>query len=117
MGLEIEDKLIECISFSSQQFLWSNAIFFAERLVAERNRVGVSEIQLEQSYFILASLYHSQGKFEQSFRILQTHANKPSGLLTPESRYLYALTAYKLDKISLAQSVLYPNGTYMSNIP
>lgn len=127
----MEGKLEELIHYSLQNHLYSNAIFFGERLHAQ--------LLNEHSAYLLASIYYQEGHPNKSYSLLKNlslslsfkeqnstsstryssnnsnnNNNTNSPFNRPENRYLYALCCYELDKLKEAEVTLL-GGTHKGN--
>ncbi|CAN7001066.1 unnamed protein product [Brassica rapa subsp. trilocularis] len=87
----METLLANCVEKNLTQFMFSNAIFLCERLLAQ----FPSEVNLQ----LLARCYLSNSQPYSAYYILK-------GSKTPESRYLFAFSCFKLDLLGEAESAL-----------
>ena len=92
--LDLTSTLWAWTQHSLQNHLYENAIFLAERLVAESPS--------EPSKLMLATCYYSQGAPARAQMVL-------SGCSAPQNRYLLALCHMHLGKLVDAQNVLLGN--------
>jgi hypothetical protein len=89
----MEDILANGIQFSLANKLFDNAIFLAERLVAQNKS--------EQSALLLATCFYETKKYFKGYQLLKDATS-------PSSRYLGALCASQLNKLVEAQGLLLP---------
>ncbi|KFK38984.1 hypothetical protein AALP_AA3G185000 [Arabis alpina] len=82
--------------------MFTNAIFLAERLFAE----FPSEVNLQ----LLARCYLSNSQAYSAYYILK-------GSETPQSRYLFALSCFKLDLLGEAEAAFFPSEDYVEEVP
>jgi len=87
----LEQQLIEAIFDSLQNHIYSNAVFLAERLVAEKS--------CEETKSILAECYLSEMKPYKAYYILKD-------CKSDQNRYKFALTCFKLNKLKEAEKAL-----------
>ncbi|XP_018488588.2 cell division cycle protein 27 homolog A isoform X2 [Raphanus sativus] len=87
----MESLLVNSVEKNLTQFMFSNAIFLCERLLAD----FPSEVNLQ----LLARCYLSNGQPYSAYYILK-------GSKTPQSRYLFALSCFKLDLLGEAEAAL-----------
>ena len=87
----LEQQLIDAVFDSLQNHIYSNAVFLAERLVAERNS--------EETRAILAECYLSEMKPYKAYEVLKDCKNQ-------QNRYKFALTCFKLNKLKEAEKAL-----------
>lgn len=99
----MEDLVSRTIQASLSNFCYENAIFIAERYVSHSKRS-------EHSLNLLATCYTQASKYAMAYELL-----KNSSL--PQNRYLYAYCAFKMGKISEAESILKPKGRSLSEVP
>jgi anaphase-promoting complex subunit 3 len=100
----MEAALVNSIHYSLHNFLYHNAIFMAERLVAnEKNDLSVQ---------LLATAYLASGKPNQALAVLD-------GATSVRNRYLFALCAFKLGKLHEAERALVGDSHHLvpQNVP
>ncbi|CAH2053554.1 unnamed protein product, partial [Thlaspi arvense] len=101
--IKMETLLVNCIEKNLSQFMLTNAIFLCERLVAE----FPSEVNL----YLLARCYLSNSQAYSAYYILK-------GSKTPQSRYLFAFSCFKLDLLGEAEAALLPSEEeYVEQVP
>jgi len=98
----METHLIACIQESLSLCLFDNAIFLAERLMAEYPK--------ETNVFLLATCYHRANQPHRTFHLLRN-------LKSPSSRYLFAVVAMHLGKLAEVESALMPIPSTFENVP
>ncbi|XP_019092572.1 PREDICTED: cell division cycle protein 27 homolog A-like isoform X2 [Camelina sativa] len=98
----MENLLANCVEKNLSQFMFTNAIFFCERLLAE----FPSEVNLQ----LLARCYLSNSQAYSAYYILK-------GSKTPQSRYLFAFSCFKLDLFGEAEAALLPSEDYVDEVP
>ncbi|XP_021891927.1 cell division cycle protein 27 homolog B isoform X2 [Carica papaya] len=89
----MEALLINCVEKSLNQFTLNNAIFLCERLRAE----FPSEVNLQ----LLARCYLTNNQAYSAYHVLR-------GSKMAQSRYLFALSCFKMNLLSEAEAVLLP---------
>ncbi|KAJ3437710.1 cell division cycle protein 27 [Anaeramoeba flamelloides] len=97
----MESILLDCLKWSNKHFLFSNSIFFAERLFAENQ----SNTNLKQ----LASVYLKSGRIRQAYEILLGAG--PEQYLHPVNRYTFAMCCFRLGKYQDVLQILQPTKT------
>ncbi|KAJ6238205.1 cell division cycle protein 27 [Anaeramoeba flamelloides] len=97
----MESILLDCLKWSNNHFLFSNSIFFAERLFAENQ----SNTNLKQ----LASVYLKSGRIRQAYEILLGAG--PEQYLHPANRYIFAMCCFRLGKYQDVLQILQPTKT------
>lgn len=95
----MEAILIDCVQNSLRHFMYRNAIFICERLCAE----FPSEVNLQ----LLASCYLCNNQAYAAYQILK-------GTQMAQSRYLFALSCFRMDLLAEAEEALSP--THDSNL-
>lgn len=90
----LESHLVACVQESLSLYMQENAIFLAERLVAE--------FPTEGNHFLLATCYHRANQPYRAYHILK-------GLMGAQSRYLFALSCLNLGKLTEAETALMPD--------
>lgn len=98
----METHLIACVQESLSLCLFDNAIFLAERLMAEYPK--------ETNVFLLATCYHRANQPHRTFHLLRN-------LKSPSSRYLFAVVAMHLGKLTQVESALMPIPSTFENVP
>ncbi|KAJ5070717.1 cell division cycle protein 27 [Anaeramoeba ignava] len=98
----MEEILQQRVNWSLNQYLYSNAVFLAERLY--------SEFPNENNLFIIAEVYYRMGKVRQAYRILQMAGSQLYS--NSNNRYLFALCCYSLSKFIEAEEVLTSSSSY-----
>ncbi|EOA33148.1 hypothetical protein CARUB_v10016489mg [Capsella rubella] len=98
----MENLLANCVERNLSQFMFTNAIFFCERLLAE----FPTEVNLQ----LLARCYLSNSQAYSAYYILK-------GSKTPQSRYLFAFSCFKLDLLGEAEAALLPGEDYVEEVP
>ncbi|CAN8259119.1 unnamed protein product [Cochlearia groenlandica] len=98
----METLLVNCVEKNLTQFMFTNAIFLCERLLAE----FPSEVNLQ----LLARCYLSNNQAYSAYYILK-------GSKTPQSRYLLAFSCFKLDLLREAEAALLPCEDYVEEVP
>ncbi|XP_019102195.1 PREDICTED: cell division cycle protein 27 homolog A-like isoform X2 [Camelina sativa] len=98
----MENLLANCVEKNLSQFMFTNAIFFCERLLAE----FPSEVNLQ----LLARCYLSNSQAYSAYYILK-------GSKTPQSRYLFAFSCFKLDLLGEAETALLPSEDNVDEVP
>eukprot|EP00887_Chlorella_sp_A99_P004840 scaffold4.g4840.t1 len=91
---EAEAHLVACVQESLALYLYDNAIFLCERLVAD--------FPTEANVFLLATCYHRAGQGYRAYRLLR-------GMAGEQSRYLFALACLQLGKLTEAEAALLPD--------
>ncbi|KAF2351727.1 hypothetical protein FHG87_017516 [Trinorchestia longiramus] len=81
----VQEPLQAAIWHCLNSYDYTDAVFLAERLVAE--------VSSNESVYLLASAYHRSGETAHANHILRTH-----GPRTPKLRYLHAVTAHSLNR-------------------
>ncbi|CAA7056579.1 unnamed protein product [Microthlaspi erraticum] len=99
---DMETLLVNCVEKNLSQFMLTNAIFLCERLLAE----FPSEVNLQ----LLARCYLSNSQAYSAYYILK-------GSKTPQSRYLFAFSCFKLELHGEAEASLLPSEEYVEEIP
>ncbi|GAB2222023.1 hypothetical protein Droror1_Dr00013220 [Drosera rotundifolia] len=89
----MESILVECVQSSLRNFMYRNAIFMCERLCAE----FPSEVNSQ----LLATCYLRNDQAYAAYNILK-------GAQMAQSRYLFALSCFRMDLLSEAERVLCP---------
>ncbi|KAJ8422040.1 hypothetical protein Cgig2_026428 [Carnegiea gigantea] len=95
----MEAILIDCVQKSLRHFMYRNAIFICELLCAE----FPSEVNLQ----LLASCYLCNNQAYAAYQILK-------GTQMAQSRYLFALSCFRMDLLAEAEKALSP--THDSNL-
>ncbi|EFN54950.1 hypothetical protein CHLNCDRAFT_24117 [Chlorella variabilis] len=90
----LEEHLVACVQHSLGLYLFDNACFLCERLVAQ--------FPSEANLFLLATCYHRSNQSFRAYHLLK-------GLTGEQSRYLYALCAMQLGKLTEAETALLPD--------
>ncbi|KAL0707621.1 hypothetical protein Bca4012_074047 [Brassica carinata] len=98
----METLLANCVEKNLTQFMFSNAIFLCERLLAQ----FPSEVNLQ----LLARCYLSNSQPYSAYYILK-------GSKTPQSRYLFAFSCFKLDLLGEAESALLSTEESVEKVP
>ncbi|CAN6886401.1 unnamed protein product [Brassica oleracea] len=98
----METLLANCVEKNLTQFMFSNAIFLCERLLAQ----FPSEVNLQ----LLARCYLSNSQPYSAYYILK-------GSKTPQSRYLFAFSCFKLDLLGEAESALLSTEESVEQVP
>ncbi|PRW57027.1 CDC27 family isoform 1 [Chlorella sorokiniana] len=94
----LEEHLVACVQHSLALGLHDNAAFLAERLVAQ--------FPSEANLLLLATCYHRANQSYRAYHLLK-------GLPGEQSRYLFALCAMQLGKLTEAESALLPDNDAM----
>ncbi|GAB0088543.1 cell division cycle protein 27 homolog [Sergentomyia squamirostris] len=89
----IQEPIQAAIWHCLNHYDFRDATFLAEKLC--------SEVETEDSIFLLATCYYRSGQVHQAFWLLQS-----KGARTPQSRYLLAKCAIELNQIHAAESAL-----------
>jgi len=110
----MEDQLIKCIQWSLDNHLIDNALFMAERLVAQRAvsiaaNVGTTTVD-EEACHLLALCYYRQAKYKKALSIVKRCSS-------PENRYLLAMCAMQLSLLNDAEYALTGGKQDLDNIP
>mmetsp|Transcript_19044 Transcript_19044/g.31199 ORF Transcript_19044/g.31199 Transcript_19044/m.31199 type:complete len:764 (+) Transcript_19044:150-2441(+) len=106
----MEVHLKECIQFSLGNFLYSNAIFFSERLHALN--------PTEESHHLLATSYLRNGQPYRAYHLLRTFFSlKDASTVSPEVRYLFGICCYAMGKYQEAETALLPVSSSASSTP
>ncbi|KAG2305976.1 hypothetical protein Bca52824_025724 [Brassica carinata] len=98
----METLLVNCVEKNLTQFMFSNAIFLCERLLAD----FPSEVNLQ----LLARCYLSNSQPYSAYYILK-------GSKTPQSRYLFAFSCFKLDLPGEAEAALLSTEDSVEQVP
>ncbi|KAJ0264229.1 Cell division cycle protein 27 A [Hirschfeldia incana] len=98
----METLLVNCVEKNLAQFMFSNAIFLCERLLAD----FPSEVNLQ----LLARCYLSNNQPYSAYYILK-------GSKTPQSRYLFAFSCFKLDLLGEAEAALSSTEDSLEQVP
>ncbi|XP_010540977.1 PREDICTED: cell division cycle protein 27 homolog B-like isoform X2 [Tarenaya hassleriana] len=98
----METILVDCVQNSLRLFMYKNAIFMCERLLAE----FPSEINLQ----LLAAVYLQSGQAYSAYHLLK-------GTQMAQSRYLFALSCFHMDLPNEAASALCPPNEPGAEIP
>ncbi|CAI9106489.1 OLC1v1005662C2 [Oldenlandia corymbosa var. corymbosa] len=98
----MEAILTDCVQNSLRQFMHHNAIFMCERLCAE----FPSEINLQ----LLAVCYLQSNQAYSAYHVLK-------GQNMAQSRYLFALSCFKMDLLYEAEKALYPPNEPTAEVP
>ncbi|KAF8062851.1 hypothetical protein N665_1191s0006 [Sinapis alba] len=98
----METLLVNCVEKNLTQFMFSNAIFLCERLLAD----FPSEVNLQ----LLARCYLSNSQPYSAYYILK-------GSKTPQSRYLFAFSCFKLDLLGEAEAALLSTEDSVEQVP
>ncbi|CAA0382624.1 unnamed protein product [Arabidopsis thaliana] len=98
----MENLLANCVQKNLNHFMFTNAIFLCERLLAQ----FPSEVNLQ----LLARCYLSNSQAYSAYYILK-------GSKTPQSRYLFAFSCFKLDLLGEAEAALLPCEDYAEEVP
>eukprot|EP01083_Nonionella_stella_P047559 127314_1 len=86
---------------------YTSAIFLVERVHAEVNT--------ERTLFQLAKCYHDSGKFNVVFELLKdTCCGRGVQQAPPDTRYLFAVSAYKLGKLNEAEACMLGRSSVLS---
>lgn len=88
---QLEQQLIDAVFDSLQNHIYSNAVFLAERLVAEKS--------CEETKSILAECYIAEMKPYKAYYVLKD-------CKSDQNRYKFALTCFKLNKLKEAEKAL-----------
>ena len=101
----MEQALTFTIQQSLSNYLTDNAVFLAERMLAQ--------FPGDNAVCLVADCYLQQGSYQKAFSFLETHK---SNAFSEAFRYKYAMCAYKLGKHALAETILksgpVPNGAF-----
>uniref|UniRef100_A0A1L8DX40 Cell division cycle protein 27 homolog n=3 Tax=Nyssomyia neivai TaxID=330878 RepID=A0A1L8DX40_9DIPT len=89
----IQEPIQAAIWHCLNHYAFRDATFLAEKLC--------SEVETEESIFLLATCYYRSGEVHQAFWLLQS-----KGARTPQSRFLLAKCAIELNQIHAAESAL-----------
>uniref|UniRef100_A0A6B2E747 Cell division cycle protein 27 homolog n=1 Tax=Phlebotomus kandelakii TaxID=1109342 RepID=A0A6B2E747_9DIPT len=89
----IQEPIQAAIWHCLNHYAFRDATFLAEKLC--------SEVETEESIFLLATCYYRSGQVHQAFWLLQS-----KGARTPQSRFLLAKCAIELNQIHSAESAL-----------
>uniref|UniRef100_A0A1B0CG33 Cell division cycle protein 27 homolog n=2 Tax=Lutzomyia longipalpis TaxID=7200 RepID=A0A1B0CG33_LUTLO len=89
----IQEPIQAAIWHCLNHYAFRDATFLAEKLC--------SEVETEESIFLLATCYYRSGQVHQAFWLLQS-----KGARTPQSRFLLAKCAIELNQIHAAESAL-----------
>ncbi|XP_010526443.1 PREDICTED: cell division cycle protein 27 homolog B isoform X2 [Tarenaya hassleriana] len=98
----METVLVDCVQNSLRLFMYKNAIFMCERLLAE----FPSEVNMQ----LLAACYLQSGQAYCAYHLLK-------GTQMAQSRYLFALSCFHLDLLNEAESALCPPNEPGAEIP
>lgn len=96
----MEEILTQSIQLSLANCLTDNAIFLAEQLVAY-SRPNQYQLPSEHSLHLLAKCYLEANKDAAAFEVLK-------GTISEKNRYLLAVTAIRLNRLSEAERALVP---------
>ncbi|XP_049849576.1 uncharacterized protein LOC126319916 [Schistocerca gregaria] len=96
----MEDALIQCVRLSLSNFLYENATFMAERLVA-CSRPSPEQLPSEKALHLLATCYLYSNKPNKAYEVLK-------GCCSPNNRYLFAVSAIRLGRLREAAQSLCP---------
>ncbi|KAL1199463.1 Cell division cycle protein-like protein [Cardamine amara subsp. amara] len=98
----MENLLLNSVEKNLSQFMFTNAIFLCQRLLAQ----FPSEVNLQ----LLARCYLSNSQAYSAYYILK-------GSKMPQSRYLFAFSCFKLDLLGEAETALLPSKEYIEEVP
>ncbi|CAH8316165.1 unnamed protein product [Eruca vesicaria subsp. sativa] len=98
----MESLLVNSVEKNLTQFMFSNAIFLSQRLLAQ----FPSEVNLQ----LLARCYLSNSQPYSAYYILK-------GSKTPQSRYLFAFSCFKLDLLGEAEAALLSTEDSVEQVP
>ncbi|KAJ4837287.1 Cell division cycle protein 27 B [Turnera subulata] len=98
----MEALLAECVNNSLRHFMYRNAIFMCERLVAE----FPSETNLQ----LLARCYLQNNQAYSAYHILK-------GTQMAQSRYLFAISCFQMDLLNEAEVALSPANETTAEVP
>ncbi|XP_078161515.1 CDC27 family protein isoform X2 [Carex rostrata] len=98
----MEALMVEKVQSSLGQFMPRNALFLCERLCAQ--------FPAEINQQLLATCYLQNNQAYAAYNILK-------GLKMPQSRYLFALSCYRMDLVKEAEAALCPPNEPNSEVP
>ncbi|XP_061362082.1 cell division cycle protein 27 homolog B-like [Gastrolobium bilobum] len=98
----MEAILVDCVNKSLRLFMQSNAIFLCERLCAE--------FPTETNLQLLAGCYLQSNQAYSAYHILK-------GTHMAQSRYLFAISCFRMDLLSEAEAALCPANEPSAEVP